>query len=133
MAVAVKNVPETTSRKPLNPLAVGSWLGVVYVLIAVLAVFYAMPVLWEQGIAPWLVRATNPFVDGALRILAMVAVAAGLVYFGLRLAGPHPPHGIRAGIFVGLVNLFLAGLLAQWVGMALESVVFDRQLFGTSS
>src|SRR5206468_1424034 len=117
MAVAIKNVPETQSQVPLSRLAVGSLAGTLYVLGAIGVVFYAIPALWYQGVTPWLTAALNSFVDGALRLVAMAAGAGVLIYLGARLLGPNPPHGIRAGIFFGIVEVLGIALLTQWAGL----------------
>ena len=60
------------------------------------------------------------FVDAALRLLVLLGVAAGLVFFGRRLVGPHPPQGLRAGICVGIIGVLIVGLITRGIGGALE-------------
>jgi preprotein translocase SecE subunit len=119
MAVAVKMTPETAPQQSLNRLAVGSLVGTVYVLVS-LAIIYVVPVVWGELISPTLVSAIGPFVDGVLRVLLVLGVAALLVLFGWRLLGPTPAHGIRAGIFFGTVGVVLIGLFTCAIGAGLE-------------
>jgi preprotein translocase SecE subunit len=118
MAVAVKPSPEAqkTSRS-LNELAVGSWIGILYVLGTLYVVFYALPWLWGEFVE----LPVSSFVNVALLLGAMLATAAGLGYVGRRLLA-HPPHGLRAGIAVGIALLFFAVLITQAVGMTLENM-----------
>jgi preprotein translocase SecE subunit len=116
MAVAVKNSTETTSTGFRYQLVVGSFVGVVYVLCGLALILFGLPAFW------WEVLGMDPtsFVDIALLMAAMVAAVVGLVFVGAKLAGPHPPHGLRAGIFVGLVGLLLLVLVVKWFGDTLE-------------
>jgi preprotein translocase SecE subunit len=130
MAVAMKTSPETSARDPLSRLALGSVAGTAYVLAGLAVVFYGIPTVWDLWISPWLTGALNPFVDGALKLLVMLAAFAGFVVGGLRLAGPHPVHGVRAGTFCGIVTVLVAALLTQWVGLLLEIGVYQHHWFG---
>src|SRR5262245_19768604 len=111
MAVAVKNVPETASpRTPLQRLARGSVVGVLYVLGSLALTFHGLPYVFRNvlNLDP------SSFVNVALLLLAMLGAAAGLTFMGVKLAGPHPPPGLRAGIFSGLVGLLVAVILTNW-------------------
>jgi preprotein translocase SecE subunit len=112
MAVAVKNSPETTPQPLFDRLAVSSLVGAVYVLGSLGIVFYLIPSLWGT--------VETTFVNVALRLLAMVVAAGVLIFLGTRLAGPHPPHGLRAGVFVTLVALLVVGLITWGAGMMIE-------------
>jgi preprotein translocase SecE subunit len=116
MAVAVKNMTEAGPQRPINQLAVGGLIGTVYVLAGLGVVFYALPALWWN----WL-NLSKSAVSVSLLILAMVAAAGGLVYGGIRLGGGSPPGGIRAGIFCGLVELLMIGLVTCGIGNLIES------------
>jgi preprotein translocase SecE subunit len=119
MAVAVKNPTETLPQKLLNRWAVDSWLGVVYLLVALGVVFYAIPGLWAIGVTPWL-SALGAAVNVALMMLIMLGAAGAFVFVGMRLIGAHPPPGLRAGTFVGFVEVISAGLLTCWIGRLFE-------------
>src|SRR5205807_7964874 len=114
MAVAVKNPTETSSRAGLNRLAVGSLLGTLYVLISLAVVFYVIPTLWGLVISPHLAKLSA--IDVTLMLLMMAGAASGLAYYGLRLLGPTPRHGLKAGIFAGLVLVFLVAVVTEWLG-----------------
>lgn len=119
MAVAVKTTTETT-QQPLNRLAVGSLLGTAYVLVA-FGILYALPQAWQTVVASLLPEALDKFGNITLLLLAMLAVAAGLAYLGVALAGSNPPRGLRAGIFCGVVGFLILVLIAAGIGRLLES------------
>jgi preprotein translocase SecE subunit len=122
MAVAVKNSAEAPTRSLFDRLAVSSLAGVIYVLGSIGVVFYGLPSLREAAVhaLPWLTE--HAFVSYAILILAMVVALAGLVYLGLRLVSPQPQHGLRAGIFFGLVGVLVIGLVTVGIGWLIESV-----------
>ncbi len=117
MAVAVKNTPETAPQRRRNALAVGSLAGTLYVvgsLAVILYLAYLMP------------GAAGTFVGNALFLLLILGVAAGLVVLGRWLLGEglhiraQPPHGLRAGIFFGVVGVLAIGLVVRTTGGILE-------------
>lgn len=124
MAVAVRQTPETTPRKPADRLALGSLSGACYVLGALGLVFYGLGAAWSSTITPWLSRALNPFVDAAVFLLAALAVLLGLIVLGLRWLGSNPPAGIRAGIFTGAAAIVGISLLTVALGHLIAQV-FD--------
>lgn len=120
MAVAVKNPPEVSSTRLVNPLAARSLGGAAYVLAGLALILYGLPELW------WSVwrgagLAENSPVGWALLILAMVVVAGVWVFAGSRLAGGTPVRGARAGTFLTLVGVLLALLVSCGVGRFLEA------------
>jgi preprotein translocase SecE subunit len=121
MAVAVKNALQPVTQRPLNRLAVGSWLGVAFILGSVAVVFYGLDWLWTE-LAPAFAGAglIKPAVQTALRVLVQILALAGLVYAGLRLVGPSPPRGLAAGIAFGIAACLAAGLACleavRWLG-----------------
>lgn len=127
MAVAVKNTPDTTTRLAVNRLAMESFGGVLYLLGSIGLVFYGIPAVWAAGPDQWLSTISEP-VSVAIRILVMVLAALGLVALGLRLLGPAPRAGVRAGIFVGAIEVVAALLLACFLGQLLE-----RQAWGAEN
>jgi preprotein translocase SecE subunit len=118
MAVAVKPSPESTTTRPLNPLAVGSLLGIVYVLGSLYFLLYVLPDFWYSVLG---MDATS-FVDVALLLGAILVAGAGLAFVGAKLAGSPPRHGLKAGIAVGIVLVFFATLATQAVGITLEKM-----------
>ena len=99
MATAVEpSSQQTTPPNPQASLVFASLVGAVYVLAALAVVFYAVPVVWRETVAPQL--GGFSFIDVALRITVQIIAAVGLVWFGQSLAGANPPKGIRGGIFL---------------------------------
>ena len=100
MALAVKNMPETTSERSLNRLAVGSIAGTLYVLVSLGIVFRGLPLVWSLiGLGPALTASVGLPVSIALLTLVMIAAVAGLGWLGTRLVGPRPVPALKAGIF----------------------------------
>lgn len=125
MTVAVKNMPVLSTRSLLDRLAVSSLAGVIYVLGSIGLVVKGLPALWWN----WLHLSRDSFPAWALLIVAMFAAVCGLVYVGGKLLGPSPPHGVRAGVFVGLIGVGLIALITRWIGGWLDSLSFERAWF----
>jgi len=128
MAVAVKNTPETRTTSLFDRLSAASLAGVVYVLGTVGIVFKGLPELWGQ-----LGLATDSFLGVALLGLVLLAALVVLVIVGVRLAGPTPRPGLKAGIFMGLFLLLVLALIGRWIGGILEGWVYDGGWFPTGS
>jgi preprotein translocase SecE subunit len=122
MAVAVKNASEAPPHSAMDRLAVVSLLGVLYVLGSIGIVCYAIPSAWSSLGLPQLL---GSFVSPALELLVAVGAAVVLVIVGLLLMGRQPPHGLRAGIGVGVIGLLFIAFLTWAVGRILESTVFS--------
>jgi len=120
MAVAVKNTPETTTRQPLDSVAVGGLLGALYVLGSLALVFWVIPTLWGASLSAPITSVLGSFIDAALLLLVMLAAGVGLAFLGQRLVGPAPPPGLKAGIFSSLVGLLVIGFLTRLIGVILE-------------
>jgi preprotein translocase SecE subunit len=120
MAVAVKSSPETLVSRALNRVAVGSLAGTAYTLATLVVVFYLFPALWHQILSPLISSGSDSPVDASLLWLVNLGVFAGLVYSGLRLLGPHPSPGVRAGIAVGVLGFYALVLIALGIGQVLE-------------
>ena len=63
-------------------------------------------------------RAFIPGIEYALRYAASIGAAILLIMFGLSLAGPHPMHGLRGGIFCTLVVMFLIFFLSRGIALS---------------
>jgi preprotein translocase SecE subunit len=138
MATAVEpsSTPQPRTPSSGSGLLVASLVGTVYVLAALAVVLYAVPALWAQYVHPQLgADATR---EGILRWAFVLAVFAGLVWFGASLVGPNSPKGMRGGIFLMVVTFLLAFLLASWAtsrfegpaGSVVSAVVVIAILFG---
>jgi preprotein translocase SecE subunit len=116
MAVAVKNSPQTASTSLLSNLAVGSLVGALYILASYCVVFFGVPAAWGA-----LALELPSFVNVGLFLILTVAVVVGLFVLGVRLAGPNPPHGLRAGFFWVAFLIVVAGLLVQVAAQTIEN------------
>lgn len=114
MAVAIKNSPEAEGPKLLDRLAVESWLGAFYVLGSIAVVFFGIPLAWDGIVG------SGSAVRVALMVLLVVAAAVALAAFGVRLLGANQRHGLKAGIFFGIVGLLAATALTSAIGKSLE-------------
>jgi preprotein translocase SecE subunit len=130
MAVAVKNTPEITTGRALNRLAMASVAGTAYFLGSIGVSFYAIPILWGNYLSPVLVRAVGSPVDRALMVLVVLAAIAGLIVLGRRLVGTNPPHGLRGGIFMGVVGVIVIALITRGIGEALERAFVNAPAMG---
>ena len=129
MAVAVKDTPEAASRQ-VNRLAIGSLAGTVYILASIALAFYAIPQLWAMTLSRVIAGGQESVVDEALLLLVILAAIAGLAVLGRRLLGANPPHGIRAGIFVGIFAVLVMGLVTRAIGGLLESAFGSESALG---
>jgi preprotein translocase SecE subunit len=115
MALAVKNTPETTSSSLFDRLPVAIFAGVLYVVGSLAVVGKLLPTMWWE----WL-NLPSTFLNWTLLGAILVAVTAVLVYVGAQLLGPHPAHGVKAGIFTGLMAVLLDILLTRWASLWTE-------------
>jgi len=133
-SVAVKN-PETSSSGPLDRLHVGVVAGVVYVLGSLAILFQLLPWLWWAPGPLGFARATtgNPAIGATVGlILVGLAITFGLAFLGVRLLGPSPTPGVKAGIFTGLVILLLVGLVTRWISLLFEGWVYESRSISES-
>jgi preprotein translocase SecE subunit len=128
MAVAVKN-REATSTGVLERLPVQIVLGVVYVIAALVVAFPLPYILWwrvlglDAGVVGWWV----------LLIVVQLGLAGALAVGGARLLGPHPQKGLKVGILLGFVGVFLIALLGHWLGLLIENYLYHSQYLGDMS
>jgi len=119
MSVAVKTSQGTPSASSQVSPAIVSLVGVFFLLACLAIVFKLIPDLWWTA---WdsLGWSRYHFVGGTLLLIVVVGVAIALFTLGVRLLGPQPQQGVRAGVVVGLGGLVLALLLARWASLWLE-------------
>src|SRR5580704_14508196 len=101
MSVAALSSTETKGQTSQPSLWTTGLVGGVYVLAALAVVFFAVPTLWDTGVSSWLVPIITKWPNIALRLIAQAGIAIMLAFFGISLAGPNPPRGIRGSIFLG--------------------------------
>lgn len=121
MAVAVKNSTEAQARASFDVGPLTSLLGALYVLGSFAVVFYGVPALWTTTLGGPISATLGSFFSGALKLVAMLAAAAGLSVLGGRLLGSHPAPGVRGGIFFWIAGIFAAIVLSQFVSAILAS------------
>lgn len=127
MAVAVKN-PEAPATGLLDRLRVGILLGVAYVVGCLGLVFQVLPHVWFNVLGM-----PASAVGYTLLLLVGLALGAGLVYLGARLVGPSAPHGLRAGVFLGLASLLLVMLVTRLFSTWYEQLVYERRALSEST
>ena len=126
MAVAVKNPPVAGESSPFDRLPVVSLVGAAYVAVSLGIVLDGLPYLWRTY------TGLTEIGGNVLLGLIMLAVATGLAVLGARLFGPNRPVGARAGVFVGLVGVFVVLLLTRWASLWLEYWTYNNHWFGDS-
>ncbi|HEX4588523.1 MAG TPA: preprotein translocase subunit SecE [Gemmataceae bacterium] len=129
MAVAVKNNPESQTRTAQASLMVSSLAGAAYILACIGVIFWAVPYLWEVGIASHLPENLS-FVSYAGLIVVEVVAIGILSFLGMALVGPTPPRGLRAGVFLVLAWLFATGCVTVVVGRILEGFLSGTPAIG---
>lgn len=120
MATAVETPSQPRTPNPQPKLVVASLVGAAYVVAALAVVFYAVPMLWRENVSP---HVGNAFVDFPLRIVAQIAAALALGWFGRSLAGANPPRGLRGGVFLMIVAALVIFFVVRWAGLAFDSSV----------
>jgi preprotein translocase SecE subunit len=119
MSVAEKPVAERAPRSPHAELALASVLGAVYVLASLWFVFGGFPLLWSEFFPPG-----NPFLSIALLLIATAGIGFGLWYVGYTLEKHSARRGLRAGVFVAAVLIYLiAWLCLSVIGPFLEEPI----------
>lgn len=123
MAVAVKNLPDSKTYSGTVRLASASMMGALYVLAAVAVVIYGIPRLWELGMTPWVKPSLGSFINAAGLLVVELLAIGGLAIFGLTLAGPSAPAGLRGGVCTVFVGVVAAVLISVWIGAILENTL----------
>jgi preprotein translocase SecE subunit len=128
MATAVETSSQPTTPRPPANLAFASLVGAAYVVAAVVLVFYALPRLWAEYVSPSL--GGNSFLDGGLLYSTKALAVVGLWWFGQKLAGEHPPKGVRGGISLMIAAAITIFFLTRAVGFWVEGYGIDKILTG---
>jgi preprotein translocase SecE subunit len=119
MAVAEKNLTESTPQNAVAQLAWTSILGTAYVYAAILVVFHGIPALWDLLVGGPL--GMNAFVSYTLKFFLVLGAATGAAWFGYRQLARYEVHGTRAGIFSVSVIAFVSLLLFCLIGSYMET------------
>ncbi len=129
MSVAANPMTEQTPRNLQQQFAIGSGIGAVALLAACSLIFGALPLYWFMG---WesvfesnKTMRENLFLADALLILIELTLIGGLVVAAYRVLQLQAQPGLRAGIVIAAVYLFLSVWLAFWVGERLADAGFS--------
>src|SRR5262245_23460788 len=112
MSVAANPTTEQAPPNVQQRFAFNSAVGAVLVLLGLAIIFGALPLYWSQGweaiwaSAPELQR--NLFLSDALLILLEIAVVGGLAFVAYYMLQQQTQPGVRAGMFIGALYLFLS-------------------------
>jgi preprotein translocase SecE subunit len=108
MAVAVQSSAET--RKPAQPMGLiaASVIGAVFIIATAGVVLRLIPWVWDNGVGSAITGATNSFVSTALQFLVQAAAAAGLIWFGGKLASGPRHLGWKGGVLL-MLGVILVG------------------------
>ena len=117
MAVVEQAASESMPRSPYQQLGLSSLLGAVLVLFCFVFVLGILPTMWEELIG----TAINEFLSGALLLMAMLAVAAGLFWLLRAVEHNRAQPGLRAGVVLGAFALYLILGLATKLGATMDS------------
>jgi preprotein translocase SecE subunit len=123
MAVAVKTTPVSSTFPRADRLSIGILAGVLYVLASIGVVAVLLPKLWWEQL-----HLPVNFLYATLLGVLLLAATGVLSFVGLRLMGKHPAHGLRAGIFCGLLAFLLVLLVARWASLWIEHWAFQGYL-----
>src|SRR5689334_5369062 len=120
MAVAVKNNREAPSASIFDRPSVDIVAGVLYVLACLGVLFPLLVYVWW-----WLLKFDRSAIGWwALLIAVDAALAVGMIVVGKRLLDARPIKGLRAGIVLGVLGVFLIALVTDWVGGYVADSVF---------
>jgi len=120
MATAVETRSAArTPPPPILSLPLASLLGVLYVLLALALLLFALPHFWSRYIFPLL---GDRLVDWILWLPVISALSLGLLWLGNRLATYAMPRGLRGGVLLMFVGLFLLFQTWRWVSLYLNDV-----------
>jgi preprotein translocase subunit SecE len=134
MAVAVKSMPENTTKPESGSLVGSSILGAAYVFAAIAVLTVGVPKLWFAGVSPWIRPALGSFIDVAGLIVVEIFVLGVLALFGTTLAGGGARTGLKAGVFsvvAGLLGIAIVGSIFAGGGTFAE--VFGLSLMGEAA
>lgn len=119
MATAVQTSSPTRTPNPRVKLALASLFAAAFIIAGVAVAAYLVPLVWEQAVAPAL-GTLGGFVSATLRVIVQLVAVGAFVWGGSVLAGAHPPHGIRGGIFLVISLLIAIFFVTRAVGLNLE-------------
>src|SRR5687768_8163322 len=108
MSVAASTTTEARGSSQPMGLWAASMIGAVYVLASLAVVLFAVPQLWQSTIGSVLAPAIGELFSNAIRVFVQLAALVGLVVFGMKLTGDHPPRGLRGGVLLAIASILVA-------------------------
>jgi len=134
MSVVENPTIEQTSRGVQQQFAIGSAVGAAAVLTGLWLIFAALPLGWSWGWdSLWANNKDmreNLFLADALLILLDLALIGGLVYCAYQALQQYTLPGLRAGIVLAALYLFLCAWFALWLGTQLQDRFDENAALG---
>ncbi len=122
MSVAEQPVATRIPRSPYVQLAFSSLVGAVYLLLSLWVFFAGFPLFWDKFLAP-----ANPFLSTALLVICNIILGVGLWYVGYRIEKNFARPGLRAGVVLGAVFLYLT----LWLSISVVGAFLETRDLGT--
>ncbi len=127
MSTAVQPSTSPPARRASDThtgLVVASVFGALVVLGGLVIAGYAVPLIWQEYIAPSASRLPG-FLNVSLRLLFQLAAAGGVIYAGTQLAGNNPPKGLRGGIFLVISTIITIFFVVRAVYINLADLAYQ--------
>ncbi len=127
MTVAETKVTEKPAvSNPTQAFFVASLIGAIGVLASLGFVFGGLPYFWEHAG----ILSNNPFLSSTLLLVVGTLALAGLVFLANRVFQSQSLPGIRAGVFVAALALFLAAWITISLGQSMAERNAENASFG---
>src|SRR5206468_2788763 len=100
-------------------LGFSSLVGGALLLLALWAVFAGLPLVWDE-----IAGVMNPFLSGALLLIASIVLLVALAYVAFHLDKTHGVPGVRAGVFFAALSLYVVA----WLTISVIGNFLEKQL-----
>ena len=123
-AVQPSSSPPTSASATHTSLVLASVFGALVVLGGLVIAGYVVPMIWQEYVAS-ASKQLPGFLNVSLRLLFQLAAAGGVIYAGTRLAGNHPPRGLRGGIFLVISTIIAIFFIVRAVYINLGDLAYQ--------
>jgi preprotein translocase SecE subunit len=114
MSVAASTTTEAKgSSQPMSLWTVGM-VGAIYALASLAVVLFAVPQLWQATVGSVIAPRIGEGFNAFIRLVVQLAALVGLVFFGSKLAGEHPPKGLYGSVFLAVMTIAAGFFLIKW-------------------